>query len=72
MDSIFFFYIGNKHQTLGACPKKEFLCSNGDCLPFLYTCNGVDDCKDGSDENITDCYFGKLINIRLLLSMNKL
>ncbi|XP_074051346.1 SCO-spondin-like [Macrotis lagotis] len=32
------------------CPGKEFLCSNGVCLPPEAMCNGVEECGDGSDE----------------------
>lgn len=41
------------HSTttfVNLCGTKQFRCSNGDCLAKLYYCDGVADCKDGSDE----------------------
>ncbi|XP_076684002.1 terribly reduced optic lobes isoform X2 [Andrena cerasifolii] len=32
------------------CQYDEATCSNGDCIPKLYVCNGRLDCTDGSDE----------------------
>ena len=34
------------------CDKDYFKCSNGFCLPLTKTCDGRDDCSDGSDEKI--------------------
>ncbi|XP_029051246.2 basement membrane-specific heparan sulfate proteoglycan core protein isoform X2 [Osmia bicornis bicornis] len=33
-----------------ACQYDEATCSNGDCIPKSYVCNGRLDCTDGSDE----------------------
>lgn len=33
-----------------ACLYNESTCSNGDCIPKSYVCNGRLDCTDGSDE----------------------
>ena len=33
------------------CRAKEFECDNGRCIRNLYTCDGEDDCTDGSDES---------------------
>lgn len=27
-----------------------FKCSNGNCLPYWWRCDGIDDCGDNSDE----------------------
>lgn len=34
------------------CPPNEFKCvSSGRCIPKSFTCNGVKECTDGSDED---------------------
>ena len=45
---------------VGTCPKNQFLCANGNCVPFVFTCNGEDDCGDESDEHMTSCDSGSL------------
>lgn len=32
------------------CKKTEMACGSGECIARLYMCDGVSDCKDGSDE----------------------
>jgi hypothetical protein len=32
------------------CLETEFVCKNKHCVPVEYTCDGDDDCRDGSDE----------------------
>lgn len=33
------------------CTEKEFVCGHEQfCVPDLWRCDGVDDCKDNSDE----------------------
>ena len=32
------------------CDKNQFLCKNKKCVPQEWTCNGIDDCGDRSDE----------------------
>ncbi|XP_047739474.1 uncharacterized protein LOC125178830 [Hyalella azteca] len=36
--------------SLSSCSDDEFSCDSGQCLPFKFACNGVSDCRDGSDE----------------------
>ena len=38
---------------LSDCPENSFACTDGsDCIPaFPYVCNGLSDCRDGSDED---------------------
>lgn len=31
-------------------PSKDFRCKDGSCVPLSWTCDRVDDCGDGSDE----------------------
>lgn len=33
-----------------ACGRNESTCSNGECVPKHFVCNGHYDCTDGSDE----------------------
>ena len=47
-------------ETLGTCPRKQFLCSNGKCISKVFTCNGEDDCGDASDEKMANCDAGNL------------
>lgn len=42
------------------CMKHQFLCRNKKCIPEQWTCNGFDDCGDGSDEKFDSCK-GKLL-----------
>jgi hypothetical protein len=36
------------------CPG-GFACTDGDCIPFAFFCDGADDCADGQDEDIDAC-----------------
>ena len=48
--------ICNKKQNesldlmLTICDIGNFTCNNGECIPFQKRCNGINDCKDESDE----------------------
>lgn len=35
---------------VSACPTGSFQCSSSECIPSSRTCDGTDDCADGSDE----------------------
>ena len=37
----------------GRCRQDEATCTNGQCIPRDYLCDGEQDCSDGSDE--TSC-----------------
>ena len=37
------------------CPKSDFTCGNGSCLPIERTCDGPTDCDDESDEEVILC-----------------
>ncbi|BFZ23346.1 hypothetical protein BsWGS_26385 [Bradybaena similaris] len=46
-------YIGPPTATPppdGPCSREESTCSNGQCIPKDYVCDGEQDCTDGSDE----------------------
>ena len=43
---------------LGVCPKDTFRCSNGNCISPLLTCDGENNCNDGSDEFAEHCIKG--------------
>ncbi|XP_034243195.1 prolow-density lipoprotein receptor-related protein 1 isoform X1 [Thrips palmi] len=34
----------------GECTSSSFTCSNGRCIPYYLTCDGIDQCGDNSDE----------------------
>lgn len=40
-----------------SCAENEFRCLNniGQCIPREWICNGIKECIDGSDEDITMC-----------------
>ncbi|XP_034664506.1 very low-density lipoprotein receptor isoform X1 [Drosophila subobscura] len=45
-------------QSLEAkCDEKQFQCRNGDCIPIRFVCDGDADCKDHSDEQVSECKF---------------
>ena len=39
------------------CNRSNFNCSNGalKCIPWLWVCDGDEDCIDGSDEDNATC-----------------
>ena len=38
------------------CSGSDFLCSDGEhCIPSPWICNGIDNCKDSSDEMLENC-----------------
>jgi len=39
----------------GSCPRDEFRCDEGLCLPLSWTCDGQEDCQAGDDENKELC-----------------
>ena len=43
---------------LGVCPEGTFRCSNGNCISPLLTCDGENNCDDGSDEVAEHCIKG--------------
>ena len=43
------------------CSAGEFECSSGFCIPFHFTCDGVAECPDFSDELPTYCAFRKCL-----------
>nr|ASX95053.1 vitellogenin receptor [Conopomorpha sinensis] len=46
--------MGNKCQELSSCKKDEVICLNDNKCVDGHICDGVKDCKDGSDENGCD------------------
>ena len=43
------------------CSTMEFECSSGFCIPFQFTCDGVAECPDFSDELPSYCTFRKCL-----------
>ena len=43
------------------CPEDTFHCSNGNCISPLLTCDGENNCDDGSDESAEHCVQGLII-----------
>ncbi|KAK7083495.1 Low-density lipoprotein receptor-related protein 1B, partial [Halocaridina rubra] len=37
------------------CSADQFECSTGFCIPYIYSCDGVPECPDGSDEDEKYC-----------------
>ena len=50
-------------QYPGTCPQNTFRCSNGKCIATLLTCDGDNNCGDGSDEMAPHCIQGLSINV---------
>lgn len=42
-------------RRIEECGRWEFSCGSGECIPIYDTCNGIDQCKDGSDEDVEYC-----------------
>jgi hypothetical protein len=53
-----------------ACSSKDFpqfqCTSDGKCIDQEFTCNGINDCSDGSDESLSNCTNGCLFNGTLI------
>ncbi|XP_017052491.1 very low-density lipoprotein receptor isoform X1 [Drosophila ficusphila] len=45
------------HSLSTYCSEKQFQCSNGDCIPIRFVCDGDSDCPDHSDERLAECKF---------------
>ncbi|XP_072042083.1 uncharacterized protein [Amphiura filiformis] len=39
----------------GLCSEDEYVCANGQCIPYDWHCDGFHDCFDHSDENQIEC-----------------
>lgn len=37
------------------CPTNYFMCNSRRCIPLNQTCDGIEQCGDGSDETICHC-----------------
>ncbi|EUB62790.1 Contactin-1 [Echinococcus granulosus] len=44
-----------------SCPTKQISCLSGECVLIDKICNGVNDCRDGSDESEQFCCLGLLV-----------
>lgn len=42
------------------CKIDQFFCNSGRCILKKWLCNGLDECGDGSDENVKTCFLGKI------------
>merc|ERR1712180_201004 len=42
---------GNKQRKTVSCNIKQFQCEDGDCISKTFKCDGVANCRDGSDED---------------------
>lgn len=62
---------GTDEKDCALCPREQFKCENGPCIPENKKCNGYPDCSDGSDER--DCrklifiYFNAVAHIQSLV-----
>ncbi|XP_050526631.1 modular serine protease-like isoform X6 [Daktulosphaira vitifoliae] len=45
----------SRKQIRNTCPIETYECSNGDCIDFIFTCDGKADCSDNSDETESLC-----------------
>ena len=48
------------------CDSSEFQCSNGDCKPARYECDGHNDCGDYSDEQNCGMYILIILKTKVL------
>jgi len=44
-----------QQQDQGDCGRYQFHCNSGECIAIYDTCNGIPQCKDGSDEERSIC-----------------
>jgi len=52
---------GNSGLFAGECKTNEFQCGNGECIWGGFVCNGIEDCRDASDEGTSSgCVYSAL------------
>lgn len=44
-------HVSCRAAVASSCSSEQFRCSNGQCIPDNWECNGWDDCNDNSDES---------------------
>jgi hypothetical protein len=51
----------SKRDASVACKADEFTCGDGQCIPDLWDCDGINDCDNKFDEENASCKLSLLI-----------
>ncbi|KAK3574383.1 hypothetical protein QTP86_006157 [Hemibagrus guttatus] len=63
--------LGSKHRRVEmktTCSVEDFTCTNGQCVPARWKCDGEPECLDGSDEAESTC---NVLKVKIVAEVSK-